>query len=57
MNKIAVSKFIWMNSPIRRNRGLNGYQNRAHICCGQETHFRSKATYRLKVQMDIKRKP
>ena len=28
---------------------LNGYKNKAYICCLQETHFRSQDTYRLKV--------
>ena len=29
---------------------LNGYRNKTHICCLQETHFRPKETYRLKVR-------
>ena len=29
---------------------LNGYKNKTHICCLQETHFRPKDTYRLKVR-------
>ena len=29
---------------------LNGYKNKAYICCLQETHFRPKDTYRLKVR-------
>ena len=28
---------------------LNGYKNDPYICCLQETHFRPKDTYRLKV--------
>ena len=28
---------------------LNGYKNKTHICCLQETHFRPQDTYRLKV--------
>ena len=29
---------------------LNRYKNKTHICCLQETHFRPKDTYRLKVR-------
>ena len=29
---------------------LNGYKNKTHICCQQETHFRHRDTYRLKVR-------
>ena len=29
---------------------LNGYQNNPYICCLQETHFRPRDTYRLKVK-------
>ena len=29
---------------------LNGYKNRTRICCLQETHIRSRDTYRLKVR-------
>ena len=29
---------------------LNGCKNKTHICYLQETHFRSKDTYRLKVR-------
>ena len=29
---------------------LNGDKNKTHICCLQETHFRPKDTYRLKVR-------
>ena len=29
---------------------LNGYKKRTYICCLQETHFRPKDTYRLKVR-------
>ena len=29
---------------------LNGYKNKTHIFCLQETHFRPKDTYRLKVR-------
>ena len=28
---------------------LNGYKNKTHICCLQETHFRPKDMYRPKV--------
>ena len=29
---------------------LNGYKNKTHIYCPQETHFRTRDTYRLKVR-------
>ena len=29
---------------------LNGYKNKTHICCLQESHFRPQDTYRLKVR-------
>ena len=29
---------------------LNGYKNKTHICCLQETHFRPRDTYKLKVR-------
>ena len=29
---------------------LNGYKNKTHICCLQETHFRPKDIYRLEVR-------
>ena len=29
---------------------LNEYKNKTHICCLQETHFRPKDKYRLKVR-------
>ena len=29
---------------------LNGYKNKTYICCLQETHFRPRDTYRLKVR-------
>ena len=29
---------------------LNGYKNKTCICCLQETHFRPKDTYKLKVR-------
>ena len=29
---------------------LNGYKNKTHICCLQETHFRPKDAYRWKVR-------
>ena len=29
---------------------LNGYKNKTHIYCLQETHFRPRDTYRLKVR-------
>ena len=29
---------------------VNGYKNKTHICCLQESHFRPQDTYRLKVR-------
>ena len=29
---------------------LNGYKNKAYICCLQETHLKTRDTYRLKVK-------
>ena len=29
---------------------MNGYKNKTCICCLQETHFRPKDTYKLKVK-------
>ena len=29
---------------------LNGYKTKTHICCLQETYFRPRDTYRLKVR-------
>ena len=40
-----------LNAPTKRHRLAGWIQKRdPHICCLQETHFRSKDTYRLKVK-------
>ena len=54
-----------LNAPTKRHRLAEWIQKQdPSICCLQETHFRSRDTYRLKVrdgkrysmQMEIKRK-
>ena len=54
-----------LNVPTKRNRLAEWIQKQdPYICCLQETHFRLRDTYRLKVrdrkrysmQMEIKRK-
>ena len=41
---------ITLNAPTKRHRPAEWIQKREpHICCLQETHFRPKDTYRLKV--------
>ena len=39
-----------LNVPTKDTGWLNGNKNKTHICCLQETHFRSRDTYRLKVR-------
>ena len=40
-----------LNAPIKRHRLAEGIQKQdPHICCLQETHFRPKDTYRLKMR-------
>ena len=40
-----------LNAPTKNTGWLNGYKNKTpYICCLQETHFRPKDTYRLKVR-------
>ena len=53
-----------LNAPTKRHRLAEWIQKQdPYICCLQETHFRPRDTYRLKVsgkrysmQMEIKRK-
>ena len=40
-----------LNAPIKRHRLAEWIQKQdPYICCLQETHFRSRDTYRLKVR-------
>ena len=40
-----------LNAPTKRHRLVEGTQKQdPYICCLQETHFRPKDTYRLKVR-------
>ena len=40
-----------LNAPTKRNRLVEWIQKQdPYICCLQETHFRPKDTYRLKVR-------
>ena len=40
-----------LNAPTKRHRLAEWIQKQdQHICCLQETHFRAKDTYRLKVR-------
>ena len=42
-----------LNAPTKRHRLAEWIQKQdLHICCLQETHFRPKDTYRLKVRME-----
>ena len=42
---------ITLNAPTKRHRPAEWIQKREpHICCLQETHFRPKDTYRLKMR-------
>ena len=52
---IYISIITWsgngLNAPIKRNRLAEWIQKQdPYMCCLQETHFRSKDTYRLKVR-------
>ena len=41
-----------LNAPIKRHRVAEWIRNHdLHICCLQETHFRTKDLYRLKVKV------
>ena len=40
-----------LNAPIKRQRLAEGIQKQdSHICCLQETHLKTRDTYRLKVK-------
>ena len=39
-----------LNAPTKRHRLAEWIQKPIYICCLQETHFRPKDTYRLKVR-------
>ena len=39
-----------LNAPTKRQNWLNGYKNKTLICCLQETHLKTRDTYRLKVK-------
>ena len=39
-----------LNVPTKRQNWLNGYKNKTLICCLQETHLKTRDTYRLKVK-------
>ena len=39
-----------LNDPTKRHRLAEWTQKDPYVCCLQETHFRSKDTYRLKVR-------
>ena len=40
-----------LNAPTKRHRLAEWIQKQdLHICCLQETHFRPRATYRLKLR-------
>ena len=56
---MAVGTYIWiiilnvngLNAPTKRQRLAEWIQKQdPYICCLQETHFRLKDTYRLKVR-------
>ena len=64
---IITLKVNGLNAPTKRHRLAEWIQKQdPYICCLQETHFRPRDTYRLKVrgwdgkrysmQMEIKRK-
>ena len=59
MKKMAIGKYIsiitlnvnGLNAPTKRHRLAEWIQKQdLYICCLQETHFRPKDTYRLKVR-------
>ena len=48
---IITLKVNELNTPAKRNRLTEWVQNQdPYICCLQETHFRPRDTYRLKVR-------
>ena len=59
IKKMVIGTYILMitlnvnglNSPTKRHRLAEWIQKQdPHICCPQETHFRPRDTYRLKVR-------
>ena len=47
---MAVETYISIITLNVNGLNANGYKNKTHIFCLQETHFRPKDTYRLKVR-------
>ena len=48
---IIILNINGLNAPIKRHRLAEGIQKQdPYICCLQETHFRPKDAYRLKVR-------
>ena len=48
---IIILKVNRLNAPTKRHRLAEWIQKQApYICCLQETHFRARETYRLKVR-------
>ena len=49
---IITLKVNGLNASIKRQYWLNGYKNKTttYICCLQETHLKTRDTYRLKVK-------
>ena len=48
---IIILNVSWLNAPIKRYRLAEGIQKQdPYIYCLQETHFRTKDTYKLKVR-------
>ena len=63
---ISITNFNGLSAPTKRHRVTEWIQKQdPYICCPQETHFRPRDTYTLKVrggkrysmQMKSKRKP
>ena len=50
--KVKSESEVAQSCPTLRNPidWLNGYKNKTHICCLQETHLKTRDTYRLKVK-------
>ena len=48
---IIILNVIGLNAPSKRHRIVEWIQKKdPYICCLQETHFRPRDTYRLKVR-------
>ena len=47
---VITLKVNGLNAPTQRQRLQNGYKNKTYICCLQETHLKTRDTYRLKVK-------